>query len=112
MKFCEATNTNKLKIESLQRWIIVHSMLYYKMDFNLVPDSMFDKNCEILVKAMDKYPKSFRKSFYYKTFIDFDGNTGFDLPDKLKKQDREHYQYLKHIAAHLKRTYIDVKKKR
>ena len=101
MKFTSET-TNKEKIELLQRWIIVHSILYYEMDFNLVEDSVFDNNCRILLKAMNKYPKSFNESYYYKTFKTFDGNTGFDLPDRLKRFDEQHYQYLLKIAINLK----------
>lgn len=75
------------KIELLQRWIIVHSIVYYNLGQSIVTDSQFDNNCYQLVKLMDKYPKEAKLSHYSCYFKGFDGSTGFDLPRKLSPGD-------------------------
>lgn len=106
MKFTSENLTRKDKIELLQRWIIVQSMLYYELDFSLVSDKIFDANCQQLVRLMGKSRKTLPTTRYYYCMHDFDGSTGFDLYQRLNKKDRKH---LSHIAKHLKRTYKGVK---
>jgi len=87
------------KIGMLQRWIIVQSILYYVLDFNLVSDEAFDRNCSQLVEFMNKYPNGLKHSQYCYCMNDFDGSTGFDLYNRLNKKDR---RYLRNIAERLK----------
>ncbi len=75
------------KIELLQRWVIVHSIVYYKLGQSIVTDSQFDNNCYQLAKLMGKYPKEAKLSHYSRYFKGFDGSTGFDLPRKLRPED-------------------------
>ena len=74
------------KISTLQRWILVHSYLYYELDSPVVEDEVFDNNCRQLLRGMQKYPEETTR--YSKIFEEFDGSTGFDLyrkcPNKLK----------------------------
>jgi len=102
MKFSSSTLTRGDKLELLQRWIIVQSILYYEMDFNLVLDQTFDDNCNQLVTLMNTSAKTLPKTQYYYCMKDFDGSTGFDLYGKLNSKDRE---YLEQIAGHLKLRY-------
>jgi len=106
MRFTSDDLTRKDKIELLQRWIIVHSILYYELDFSLVRDKVFDANCQQLVKLMSKSNKTLPTTHYHYCMHDFDGSTGFDLYQRLNKRDRKH---LSHIAKYLKRTYKGVK---
>ena len=98
MKFTNPYWSNKLKISSLQRWVIVHSILYYEMDSSIVSDQMFDDNAKQLVKMQSQFPVEAEYSDYWYVFYDFDGSTGFDLFGRLKKKDR---RYLTQIAQHV-----------
>lgn len=71
------------RVSTLQRWILVHSYIYYKTDKNYVLDSVFDANCKQLVKMMEDHPEAATR--YSEAFEGFDGNTGFDLYDKCSR---------------------------
>lgn len=98
MKFKEGMTT-KQKFEALQRYILVHSMLYYNMDTNIISDQRFDKYSRLLAKKIQEYePKKVKSSQYGYVFYDFDGTTGFDLIDRLSNADRAH---IESIARHV-----------
>lgn len=101
MQFNNPYLENVERIELLQRWLIVHSIIYYEMDKNVVSDIMFDNNCRQLIEMKNKYKKSYKNSFYYPIMKDFDGSTGFHLSDGLKKWDKKHHKYLSTIATHV-----------
>lgn len=82
--------TTTTKIELLQRWIIVHSILYYDYDTNLVPDRVYDMNLVQLAEMMKSHPKSARQSKYAYAFSGFKGSTGYDIPSKLTVKDKRH----------------------
>ena len=91
------------KMESLQRWLIVHAHIYYNYNNNVVTDKMWDDNAYQLVDMKKQYPKTYKKTFYYPVMNDFDGSTGFDLFDRLQKWNKEHSDYLDTIASHVVR---------
>ena len=92
----------------LQRWIIVQSILYYEMDFNLVEDSVYDENSNQLMLMIREFPEEYKQTAYYYCMNDFDGNTGFDIRSRLTNKDHE---YLTHTATMLKGRFSEVKKK-
>lgn len=98
MKFANPYWSNKLRIEALQRWIIVHSILYYEMDNSVVEDKQFDANAKQLVQMQQDYEDEAKETQYWYMFYDFDGSTGFDLYSRMKKKDRV---YLTKIAQHV-----------
>lgn len=100
MKFRNPYWSNKLKMGSLQRWIIVHSILYYELDNAIIEDKLFDANARQLVELQKAYPDEAKESEYWYVFHDFDGSTGFDLYHRLNKHDAT---YLKQIAEHVLR---------
>ena len=102
MRFNNPYWSNKLRINSLQRWIIVHSILYYELDFTLISDKIFDANAKQLVELQNTFPKDATKSKYWYVFNDFDGSTGFHLYNRLKKRDKE---YLMQIAQYLTQQF-------
>lgn len=79
------------KMDLLQRWIIVHSIIYYKLNDSIISDLMFDKNCQQLVEYKKKYKKTYKKSRYYYCMKKFDGSTGFDIMGKLTHDDYEKF---------------------
>ena len=77
-------------IDFLQRFIILHSYIYYELDNNYISDMEYDKKAKELVKYKNEYPDLWKNSMYYKQFgNDYNGATGFtlyhDLDDEQKK---------------------------
>ena len=88
--------SDSAKISCLQRRIIVWSIMYYEHDESCVPDHVYDSVSRQLVELQRKVSKEdWKKSRYYYAMHDFDGSTGFDIPSRLTKEDKE---YLTHIA--------------
>ena len=88
--------SDSTKISYLQRRIIIWSIMYYEHNESCVSDFMYDSVSHQLVDLQKKASKEeFKKSTYYYAMHDFDGSTGFDIPSRLTKKDR---QYLTHIA--------------
>lgn len=90
MKFENPYWSNTIKISLLQRWIIVHSILYYERNQSVVSDKKFDENAKQLVQMQHDFPDEASQSEYWYMFSDFDGSTGFDLYDRLKQKDKKH----------------------
>ena len=88
--------SDSAKISYLQRRIIVWSIMYYEHDESCVPDYVYDSVSHQLAELQKKASKEeLKKSTYYYAMHDFDGSTGFDIPSRLTKKDR---QYLTQIA--------------
>lgn len=90
---------NITKIEMLQRWILVHSYLYYDLNSSVVSDTMFDKNCVQLATLKRKAARSYRRSKYGYAMKDFDGSTGFGFVELLNS---EHAKLIMRDASNLK----------
>ena len=70
--------------------------MYYELDSSVVSDKAFDTVSRQLVQLQQSVDqKEFKRSTYYYAMRDFDGSTGFDIPARLTKKDR---QYLTQIA--------------
>ena len=83
MRFKNPYTTIKQKIELLQRWILVHSYLYYELNDNVVDDKTYDNNAQQLMRYKKKYKADYNNSRYYNIFYDYDGSTGMHLVDRL-----------------------------
>lgn len=91
--------SDSTKISFLQRRIIVYSIMYYEFNESCVTDSYYDSISHQLVEMQKSCDfEEFRKSTYYYAMHDFDGNTGFDIPSRLTKYDKD---YLTQIAYHV-----------
>ena len=102
MKFKEGMAT-KEKIEALERYILVHSMLYYHMSESLITDQQFDRAARLLASKIEKFgAKKIAKTQYGYVFTDFDGSTGFYLIEALKKSDRRR---IKQVAVAVLNSY-------
>ena len=98
MQFTNPYWSNRLKISTLQRWVLVHSILYYELNKSIVNDATFDSNAYQLAELQRSFPEEAKASQYYYVFYDFDGTTGFDLYHRLTKKDKEWHM---HIANHV-----------
>lgn len=95
--------SNITKASYLQRQILVHSILYYRMSENIILDSQFDAIGKQLVQLREQMDEQeYSKTQYYYCFEDFDASTGFYLYDRLTKRDQ---RYLTQIATHVLRLY-------
>lgn len=91
--------TEQTKISYLQRRIIIYSIMYYEMNQNCIPDSEYDKISKQLLKMQSTVDFELLKGTqYFYCMYDFDGTTGYDLPYRLNKKDKD---YLYHLAAHI-----------
>lgn len=70
------------KIQQRRYQILVHSLLYYELDFSLVSDHTWTRWGEELVELQKNNPDSSKKAIFYEAFKNFDASTGFDLPFK------------------------------
>lgn len=90
-------------ISWLQRRIIVYSIMYYEMSESCISDKSYDELSHQLVELMNSNPQEvLEQTTYWYAMYDFDGSTGFDIPDRLTKSDRE---YLTTIASHVQKQY-------
>lgn len=74
-------NATLEKINQRQRQIILHSVLYYKFNTNLVTDEQWNEWAKELVQLQADYKELTKKSVFYVTMQDFDASTGFHLAD-------------------------------
>lgn len=63
-----------------RRQILVHSVIYYKMNNNLISDSTWSAWATELEELQAKYPEIAAKVPYAKEFEGFDHSTGMNLP--------------------------------
>ena len=90
--------TPKEQIELLQRWVCVHSYLYYEMDTNAVSDHVYNANTQQWLELKRSHPDAYRQSRYYAFFDDFESGTGFDLMYRIKQDDPELYMIIRKDA--------------
>lgn len=67
-------------INRRRRQILVHSVIYYKLNDNIISDSTWSKWAVELAALQEKYPKIAASVPYAKEFEDFDPSTGCNLP--------------------------------
>lgn len=109
MKFPD-TFTLVDKLNYLQRMVLLHSIIYYDLDENVISDDYYNKLSRLLAKKVTQYKDKsvFRKTMYWYVFEDYeDGSTGFNLMRKLKKKD---YSYLYTLATHVIHRYKEEKR--
>lgn len=92
--------TEKMKIEFLQRVILIHSYLYYEKDNPVWSDKRYDAVAKQLVRMQEEHDRNGIKNNtqYGYVFYDFDGSTGFDLWDRLNRKDK---RYISNIAERI-----------
>lgn len=68
------------KIKMRRRQILVHSALYYALDFNIISDDKFDLWAKDLKRLQDENPECVKCGVYDEEFKNFDGCSGYNLP--------------------------------
>lgn len=60
--------------------VLIHSIIYYKMDDNIVSDDTWAKWALELEELQNKYPDIAAQCPYAEAFKEFDHSTGINLP--------------------------------
>lgn len=82
MKNASTVSNEKIAelITRRRRQILVHSVIYYRMNDNVISDAQWSKWAMELVELQKKYPEIADSCPYADDFKGFDGSSGFDLP--------------------------------
>lgn len=67
-------------IERRQRQILVHSIIYYSYDQNIIDDCTWSKWAKELYEMQKANPEIARETALFDIFEDFDYSTGSNLP--------------------------------
>lgn len=88
------------QIQSLQRWILVQSFIYYELNENIATDHQYDNNVNLLFTIRKLYPREYAESRYNVIFENYEEGctSGFELLEKVRKLDPELHHHL-HIDA-------------
>ena len=75
-------NSNQIEelINRRRRQILVHSVIYYKLNENLIDDNTWSKWATELEELQSAYPDIADKCVLTPAFADFDHSTGMSLP--------------------------------
>ena len=68
------------KIQQRRYQILVHSLIYYELDMNLVSDEKWAKWASELVELQNANPLISSQVIFAEAFKNFDGSTGYNLP--------------------------------
>lgn len=91
--------STKTIISYIQRKIIIYSIMYYELNESCITDKDYDELSHQLVELMKAVPKRIcKETQYWYCMYDFDGSTGFDIPNRLTDKDKD---YLTNIAKHI-----------
>ena len=90
------------QIDWLCRKLIIHSIIYYDYNCNIISDPDYDKCAKLLEKLMNENRDKINECFYYECLKDYSSATGFDLKYKLTDV---HRKYLEHLASNLLEQY-------
>lgn len=67
-------------IERRRRQVLVHSVIYYKFNSNVVTDAVWASWASELEELQTRYPDISEDAWYAEYFEDFDHSTGYSLP--------------------------------
>lgn len=70
------------KIQQRRLQMLVHSCIYYEMDYNIISDKQWDAWSKELVVLQRDNPEISKQVDWYDAFADWDGSSGAFLPLK------------------------------
>ena len=70
----------KERIEYLRKKLLVHSIIYYRLDESIITDEEWARWALELEELTKEYPHIAQNAFLAKEFKDFDHSTGYNLP--------------------------------
>lgn len=88
-------DTIAAKIQQRRYQILVHSLLYYELDINIVSDNQWAAWGKELSELQTAHPDIASRVIFAEAFKGFDGSTGFHLPYKDEQIVNIAYRLLK-----------------
>ena len=82
------------RIKQLRLELLVHSVIYYELNDNIITDAEWSKRAMELVSISAKYPEIAENTPLAEMYKGFDGSTGFDLAAKADDAARGKAKYL------------------
>lgn len=67
------------EIKRLRLSLMIHSVIYYDMNENIISDAEWSARAKKLVKLQKEHPDVAKKVCLADLYADFDGSTGFHL---------------------------------
>lgn len=67
-------------ITKRRRQILIHSIIYYTMDDNLISDHTWAEWAKELCELQEQFPEIADECVYAEPFSEFDPSTGYNLP--------------------------------
>lgn len=101
MKFKDMSTQDKM--DFCARWLLIHSILYYSMDKNIVSDADYDTKLKWLCTYSQKHLAEVEQCRYKDVLLNLDPSTGFDMQNYVEPK---HYEYLKQITHNIYKQYI------
>ena len=83
------------KIQQRRYQILVHSLLYYDLDINLIPDAKWAEWAKELAELQNTHPDIASRVIFAEAFKGFDASTGFNLPYRDEQVVNIAYRLLK-----------------
>lgn len=83
------------KIQRRRYQVLVHSLLYYDLDINLISDHQWAEWAQELASLQDAHPDIASRVIFAEAFKGFDGSTGFHLPYRDEQVIRIAFRLLK-----------------
>lgn len=74
------TNDISARINQLRREVLIHSIIYYEYDDNLIDDHEWMRMANELYNLQNEYPDIAKKCVYADAYENFDPCTGHNLP--------------------------------
>lgn len=78
--------------------IALHSTIYYVYDTNIIEDSEYDRFSRELVELQKRFPNASKEAPLYEAYKDFDGSTGYHIPQRLNFEHKALYMIREHQA--------------
>lgn len=69
--------------------LVIHSLIYYEFNDNIVSDAIYDKWSKELAELQAKYPSESAAAPLTEMFADFDGSTGYQLAARASDNQRQ-----------------------
>lgn len=91
------------RIKMLRLSLMVHSVIYYDLNDNIITDSEWTRRAKELVELQTKHPDIAASVKFHELYKDFDGSTGFHLAANADDAARGKARYLLQTRGNRKR---------
>jgi hypothetical protein len=91
------------KISNLQRHVLVHSIIYYHMNQNIIADKQYDDLArELYRRSQDANREALEKTTYWYIFKNFHPSSGYYLLNRMIPEDKSYVTMIARQVLFLK----------